>query len=462
MTVYGAGEYDVLSYQTDRTYVLELAPLTEEEREALRIEREEFVGERLSLNFQDIEVRSVLQLLADFTDINIVVSDSVTGNITLRLNNVPWDQALEIILQTRGLDKRVTGNVMYVAPTQEIAARERLILEAQRDRRELEPLRTEYIRLNFARAADLRDLMQTGRGDRDQRLGVLSDRGSVAVDAGTNTLIVQDVSDQIADVRRLVAELDQPLRQVLIETRIVIASDTYRRDLGARFGVAAGTRQGRSNIGLGSGIEDSSGIAEGIADGERFRPDFLNVALPALGGGAPSVGLSILRPNILLDLELSALQAEGRGEVVSNPRLITATGTTAVIKQGAEIPFETTRDGDRQVEFKDALLMTEVTPRITPDGNVIMDIKVTRDEPDFSQTVLGQPLISKREVDTQVMVASGETVVLGGVYEISSATSRNMVPFLGEVPFLGAFFRERTNTNEKAELLIFVTPRVLD
>lgn len=462
MIVNATGQYDVLAYQTDRTYVLELAPLSEEELEAQRLEREEYVGERLSLNFQDIEVRSVLQLLADFTDLNIVVSDSVRGNITLRLNNVPWDQALDIILTTRGLDKRVRGNVMYVAPAEEIAARERRDLEAQRDRRELEPLRTEFITVNFNQANNIERLLQTRRvTDRDRAVTFLSDRSSVAVDPRTNTLIIRDTQEQIEAIRRLVTTLDVPTRQVLIETRVVIADDNYRRELGARFGVSGGERQGRSNLGLSGTLEGASGISSGLATGTPGIPPLgqrLNTALPAGGGG--SIGFSVLRPNILLDLELSALQSEGRGEIISSPRVITANGQTATIKQGAEIPFRTLdAEGAPVTEWKDAFLETAVTPQITPNGNVIMDIKVSKNEP---VQIFGDTSISVREVETQVAVANGETVVLGGVYEISSSTNLEMVPFLGEVPFLKHFFRRNTNTNTKAELLIFVTPRVLD
>jgi type IV pilus assembly protein PilQ len=463
MIVSGRGDYDVLSYQTDRTYVLELAPITEDERLAQRLEREEFVGERLSLNFQDIEVRSVLQLLADFTDQNIVVSDSVGGNITLRLNNVPWDQALDLVLKTRGLDKRVTGNVMYVAPAAEIAARERLELETLRDREELEPLRTEFITVNFVQAVQLQDLIQTPSSDRDRRISFLSDRGSVAVDPRTNTLIVRDTQTQIDAIRRLVATLDVPTRQVLIETRIVIADDNYRRDLGVRFGVSGGTQQGRANVGTSGTLDGASGITSNLAGATTGIPGLdqrLNVALPA--ADAASVAFSILRPNILLDLELTALQTEGRGEVISSPRVITANGQKAVIKQGEEIPFLSIDQGTSNVQFREALLLTEVTPQITPNGNVIMDIKVTKDEVNFQRQVQGNPSISKREVETQVVVANGETVVLGGVYEITSTTNLEMVPFFGDIPFLGNLFKNRTNTNVKAELLIFVTPRVLD
>ena len=464
MVVNTTGEYDVLSYQTDRTYVLEVAPLSEAEREALRLERQEFVGERLSLNFQDIEVRSVLQLLADFTDLNIVVSDSVTGNITLRLNNVPWDQALEIILTTRGLDKRVTGNVMYVAPREEIAARERLELEALRDQEDLAPLRTEFISVNFTQAESIRMLIydRDGRGTggtgADRRMSFLSDRGSVAVDMRTNTLIVRDTAEQIEAIRRLVLRLDVPTQQVLIETRVVIADDNYRRDLGVRFGVSGGRQDGRTRLGTSGTLEGATGITSGA--GIPSLGDRLNVALPVTDGA--SVGFSILRPNILLDLELSALQTEGRGEVISSPRVITANGQKASISQGEEIPFLSIDQGTSNVEFREALLLTEVTPQITPNGNVIMDIKVTKNEVNFQRTVQGNPTISKREVETQVVVGNGETVVLGGVYEISSLTQLQSVPFFGDLPFLKHLFRNTVNANTKAELLIFVTPRVLD
>jgi type IV pilus assembly protein PilQ len=458
------GEYDVLSYQTDRTYVLEVAPLSEAEREALRLEREEFVGERLSLNFQDIEVRSVLQLLADFTDLNIVVSDSVTGNITLRLNNVPWDQALDIILTTRGLDKRVTGNVMYVAPREEIAARERLELEALRDQEDLAPLRTEFLSVNFTQAESIRQLIYDrdarGTAGVDRQMSFLSDRGSVAVDMRTNTLIIRDTQEQIEAIRRLVSRLDVPTQQVLIETRVVIADDNYRRDLGVRFGVSGGRQDGRTRLGTSGTLEGATGITSG--GGIPSLGDRLNVALPVTDALGSSIGFSILRPNILLDLELSALQVEGRGEVISSPRVITANGQKATISQGEEIPFLSIDQGTSNVEFRDALLLTEVTPQITPNGNVIMDIKVTKNEVNFQRTVQGNPTISKREVETQVVVGNGETVVLGGVYEITSLTQLQSVPFFGELPFLKHLFRNTVNSSNKAELLIFVTPRVLD
>ncbi|WP_026289519.1 type IV pilus secretin PilQ [Thioalkalivibrio sp. AKL12] len=458
MEIEARGEYEIISYQSDRQFVLEVAPISEAERQARAREEEEYAGERLSLNFQDIEVRSVLQLLADFTDLNIVVSDTVGGNITLRLNNVPWDQALDIILRARGLDKRMDGNVLYVAPSEEIAARERLEMEAERDRQELEPLRTEFVQINFAQAEQIASLIRGGDGGE-----FLSERGSITIDTRTNTLLVQDTQSRIEDVRRLVSTLDVPVQQVLIETRIVIAEDTFNRELGARFGISGTRGDRRTRVGGAGSIEGADAARDattggigGIAIGDR-----LNSSLPA-GGNAGQAGLSILRSGVLLDLELSALQVEGRGEIISSPRVITANGQTATIKQGEEIPFqEATASGATSTQFIEAVLSTEVTPQITPNGNVILDIKVTKDEPS-QRVILGVPGINKREVETQVFVGNGETVVLGGVYEIDSRTNLEKVPFFGDIPFLGNLFRNRSTENTKAELLIFVTPRVLD
>ncbi|WP_196799338.1 MULTISPECIES: type IV pilus secretin PilQ [unclassified Thioalkalivibrio] len=466
MEVEARGEYEILSYQSDRQFVLEVAPISEAERQARAREEEEFEGERLSLNFQDIEVRSVLQLLADFTDLNIVVSDTVGGNITLRLNNVPWDQALDIILRARGLDKRMDGNVLYVAPSQEIAARERMEMEAERDRQELEPLRTEFVQINFAQAEQIASLIRSDEGAQ-----FLSERGNVTIDSRTNTLLVQDTQSRIEDVRRLVSTLDVPVQQVLIETRIVIARDSFNRELGARFGVSGSRGEGRrTQLGAGGSLDGAS-AARGTSSGSRGAGELatgvelgnrLNSSLPA-GNDAGRAGISILRSGVLLDLELSALEVEGRGEIISSPRVITANGQTAYIKDGQEIPYqEATASGATSTQFIEALLATEVTPQITPNGNVILDIRVNKDEPDFAQAVLGVPTINKREVETQVFVGDGETVVLGGVYEIESSESLEKVPFFGDIPFLGNLFRNRATENAKAELLIFVTPRVLD
>ncbi|WP_028491874.1 type IV pilus secretin PilQ [Thioalkalivibrio sp. ALE19] len=452
MEVATEGEYEVVSYQSDRQYVLEVAPITEAERQAREEEEREFTGERLSLNFQDIEVRSVLQLLADFTDLNIVVSDDVDGNITLRLNNVPWDQALDIIMQSRGLDKRMEGNVLFVGPAEQIAARERQRMEAERDREELETLSTEFLQINFAQADQIASLIREG----DQR-GMLSERGNVAIDSRTNTLLIQDTRSRIDDIRRLVQNLDVPVQQVMIETRIVIAQDSFQRDLGARFGVAGTRQRGDTQMGATGSMSGADGIRGGSPDdvalGDRYVSN-----LPS-GGGAGA--FSILRRGLLLDLELSALQAEGRGEIISSPRVVTTNGQAASIEQGTDIPIlQQDEAGNTLTSLEEAYLATDVTPQITPNGNVIMDIRVTKDEP--NPNVGDQIGITRRSVETQVFVGDGETVVLGGVYEIDSSESVEQVPFFGDIPFIGNFFRNRSSDESKLELLVFVTPRILD
>ena len=454
MEVATEGEYEVVSYQSDRQYVLEVAPITEAELQAREEEEREFTGERLSLNFQDIEVRSVLQLLADFTDLNIVVSDDVDGNITLRLNNVPWDQALDIIMQSRGLDKRMEGNVLFVGPAEQIAARERQRMEAERDRQELEPLRTEFVQINFAQAGQIAELI---RGEEDR---FLSERGSMTVDSRTNTLLVQDTQRRIEDIRELVRNLDVQVQQVLVETRIVIAEDSFNRDLGARFGVT-GTRTRGDTSAAGTGSLTGADQARGGSPDDAALDNRLGSSLPADAANAGEFGFSILRRGLLLDLELSALQAEGRGEIISSPRVVTTNGQPAVIEQGQDIPIIVQDEaGNPNTELVEAYLSTEVTPQITPNGNVIMDIRVTKDEP--GDVVFDEVTINRRAVETQVFVGDGETVVLGGVYEIDSSEQVSEVPFLADIPFLGNFFRNRSSSEQKAELLIFVTPRVLD
>ncbi|MFP4245015.1 MAG: type IV pilus secretin PilQ, partial [Ectothiorhodospira sp.] len=449
------GEYDALSYQTDEEFTLEVKPLTEEEREALEKERFQYTGERLSLNFQDIEVRSVLQLIADFTDLNVVVSDSVSGNITLRLRNVPWDQALDIILETKGLDMRKNGNVIYVAPAEEIAARERLLMEAEQQASELAPLRSEFIQVNYARAEDVAGIIE-GEG-----ISFLSERGNLTVDSRTNTLLVQDTADKLEEIRQLVGKLDVPVQQVLIETRIVFATDDFDRELGMRFGVTGNRRNGDTIYSTGGRLEASDEMTGEAAENlnETGNPfpvgipelnDRLNVNMPVTGSGASGIGLSILRPDVLLDLELSALQLEGRGEIISSPRVITANGQTAVIKQGEKIPYEeATASGATSVEFIDAVLSTEVTPQITPNGNIILNIRVNQDNPG-SREVQGTPSIDTREVETQVFVRNGETVVLGGVYEVSTLEQLEKTPFLGDLPGIGNLFKRRSSSNAKA------------
>lgn len=459
VVVAASGRYDTLSYQMEDRFTLEVKPVTETEAEQIQRDRFTYTGERLSLNFQDIEVRSVLQLIADFTDLNVVVSDSVSGNITLRLRNVPWDQALDIVLRSRGLDMREAGNVIYVAPSEEIAAREKLEFENQQAVEELAPLRAEFIQVNYARAEDVAGII------RSERNTFMSERGSLTVDSRTNTLLVQDTEAKLNDIRRLVDRLDVPVQQVLIETRIVIASDDFAKDLGARFGVTGRGQTGNTTTGVGGNLSATDSIVGTTADFPAGRPSLanrLNVSMPVGVANQGQFALSILRPDVLLDLEISALQVEGRGEIISSPRVITANGQTARIQQGERIPYqEATSSGATAVQFIEAVLATEVTPQITPNGNIILNIKVNKDNPG-TLVVQGTPSIETREVETQVFVRNGETVVLGGVYEIDSLETLEKVPFFGDLPGIRHLFRRTGSSTRKAELLIFVTPKVVD
>lgn len=456
------GEYDYLAYQANEIFIVEVRSLSRQEKEALQKERLVFTGERLSLNFQDIEVRAVLQLLADFTGLNLVTSDTVEGRITLRLKNVPWDQALDIILKSKGLSKRQIDNVIMVAPTEEVAAREQLELESQQKIEELAPLRSDFVQVNYAKAEDLAALLKSD----ENRL--LSERGNVTVDVRTNTLLIQDTSAKLEDIRRLLQRLDIPVRQVLIESRIVIANNDFAKDLGVRFGANFDGSFG-DNFTLTAGalpghLDNSFGIAPGIEinseDGEN--QEGLMVNLPVT---APSGGLNFLVGKVgtyLLQLELTAMQTEGRGELISSPRVITSDQTQATIKQGVEIPYqEATSSGATKVSFKEALLKLDVTPHITPDDRVRMDLVINKDNPDFSRSVLGVPPIDTREIETTVLVDNGETVVLGGVFERTKQKNMEKVPFFGDIPYAGVLFRRNENIDNNNELLIFVTPKIL-
>jgi type IV pilus assembly protein PilQ len=463
MTISSNGDFEHLAYQTDRVYTIEVAPISKEEEEKKKKAKFGFTGERLSLNFQDIEVRSVLQLLADFTGLNLVVSDSVEGNLTLRLKNVPWDQAMDIILKTKGLDQRKAGNVILIAPTDEIAAREKLELEARAQVEELERLRTEYIKVNYAKAADLADLLKLADN------AILSPRGSVSVDERTNTLLVKDINSSLANVRTLLSELDIAVRQVLIESRVVIANDDFSKELGVRFGVSANSAGSGSVVGNGDVNAISSGTLSGvnsIANGNALSVgEGLNVNLPVQNpAGSFALALAKLPLGTLLELELSAAQVEGRGEVVSSPRVITADSHTARIEQGVEIPYLELDDGDATLSFRKAVLSLEVTPQITPDDRVIMDLDVHKDN--VGETVsfgagLSAPSIDTREVQSQLLVDNGQTVVLGGIYETVKADQVTRVPFFSDIPILGNLFKTTSVVDDRTELLIFVTPKIL-
>jgi type IV pilus assembly protein PilQ len=460
MAISSNGDFEHLAYQTDRVYTIEVAPISKEEEEKKKKQKFGFTGERLSLNFQDIEVRSVLQLLADFTGLNLVVSDSVEGNLTLRLKNVPWDQAMDIILKTKGLDQRKAGNVILIAPTDEIAAREKLELESRKQVEELERLRTEFIKVNYAKAAELADLLKL----KDNT--ILSPRGSVSVDERTNTLLVKDTNSSLSNVRILLSELDIPVRQVLIESRVVIANDDFSKELGVRFGVSNDSQGDFQSPGDSATASGSlSGINSLVNDNTFNAFDGLAVNLPVQNpAGSFALALAKLPLGTLLSMELSAAQIEGRGEVVSSPRVITADSHTARIEQGVEIPYLELDDGDATLKFRKAVLSLEVTPQITPDDRVIMDLDVHKDN--VGETVsfgagLSAPSIDTREVQSQLLVDNGQTVVLGGIYETEKANQVTRVPFFSDLPVIGNLFKTTTEIDDRTELLIFVTPKIL-
>jgi len=468
------GDFQQLAYQSDDEYVVEVQPLTKT-AVAASDDKKVYSGEKLSLNFQDIDTRAVLQLLADASGQNIVVSDTVKGSVTLRLQSVPWDQALDIVLRTKGLDKRRDGNVIIVAPADELASREKADLASKKDIRELAPLRTEYLQINYAKAADLALLLK-GSGNANS---VLSARGSVAVDERTNTLLLVDTSDGLDAIRKMVATLDIPVKQVLIESRLVIVNDDFERDLGVRAGYTGlhgngsnglfettGTAAG-TDIGLGSALTNlqSNGtvnpvaIPTGTSAANRY-----NVNLP-VANPAGSLAFMLLGSDYIVDLELSAAQAEGRGEVVSSPRVITANQKEAYIEQGTEIPYqEAASSGATTVSFKKAVLSLKVTPLITPDNRIILDLYVTKDSVGTVVVTSGGgnvPSIDTRKMSTRVMVGDGQTVVLGGILETDRSETVTKVPYLGDIPVLGHLFKSTTTINKKNELLIFVTPKIL-
>ena len=476
IVISAAGKYEQLAYQSDNEFTIEVNPAAAETEEGSTLfsETKEYEGQRLTLNFQDIETRAVLQLLAETSGRNIVVSDTVQGNVTLRLRNVPWDQALDIVMTTKGLDMRQNGNVIIVAPAEEIAARETADLEAKQAISELEPMYSEFLQVNYAKAADLASLISGESADGN---ALLSERGSIAVDARTNTLLVQDTAERLQDIRRMVTTLDVPIKQVLIESRIVVVNDDFARDIGIRWGITA-EEIGSDTLALttGTGVGANNYLAS-ILDAANDPTGQTPVEFPALterynvnlpiGDAAGRIGLAVLGSDFLVDLELSALEAEGAGEIVSTPRVITANQKEASIKQGVEIPYQqSASSGATTIQFKEAVLELTVTPQITPDNNIIMDLSVSKDNVGdiISTGGLGGtvPSIDTRSVETQVLVADGQTVVLGGIYETERRETVTKVPFLGDIPGIGRLFKSTQRVNNKAELLIFVTPRILE
>lgn len=472
ISISASGDYEQLAYQSDDQYVVEIQP--QRKVAAAQDEKPQYTGERLTLNFQEIETRAVLQLLADASGQNIVVSDSVTGNVTLRLQNVPWDQALDIVLRTKGLDKRKQDNVIIVAPQEELASREKADLAAKKDLQELAPLRSDYLQVNYAKAKDMELLIKSQGGT------LLSPRGNVSVDERTNTLLLQDTADRLADIRRLVATLDIPVRQVLIEARIVIVNDDFKRDLGARLGFTTAQANGSNGIWTTSGTATATDTAIGSAlsnlaskgtvspvsvpTGPSGAPQRYNVNLPA-PNPAGSLALGILGSNYIVDLELSAAQAETRAEVISSPRVITANQKEATIETGTEIPYQqSASSGATTISFKKAVLSLKVTPQITPDNRIILDLDVKKDTIGTITVASGGvnvPSIDTKEIVTQVLMNDGQTVVLGGVLETTHRDDQTKVPLLGDIPVLGALFKEQSKQNNKDELLIFVTPKIV-
>lgn len=459
ISIAASGEYEYLAYQTDNMFTVSVKPIAAEELERQRKTRFQYNGEKLSLNFQDIEVRAVLQLIADFTELNLVASDTVSGRITLRLQNVPWDQALDLILKTKGLDKRQIGNVMLVAPADEIAAREKLELEANKQVEELAPIRTEYITVNYAKAEEIAKLL-------NPQSGFLSPRGSVSVDQRTNTMVVQDTSAKLDEIRYMLEKLDIPVRQVMIEARIVVANSDVSEEIGVRWGLVgkdAGIRRTNMISGRSQGIE---GNLESLSQDNEWTFDENTLALDfgVVGKAASSIALGFWDADTgLIDLELSALESDGQANIVSTPKVLTADQQKARIAAGEEIPYqEASSSGATSTSFKEAVLSLEATPQITPDGRIIMDLVINQDTRTNTVLQSGIPVISKNEIQTSVIVDNGQTVVLGGVFTSEDSEATIKTPFLGDLPFIGRLFRKELQNNKKTELLVFVTPKIVN
>lgn len=459
------GLWEHSAYQTDSRFIVEVRPVVEDPNKLVQGDKRGYSGEKLSLNFQNVEVRSVLQVIADFTGLNIITSDTVSGNLTLRLKDVPWDQALDIILDSKGLDKRKNGNVVWIAPRDELATRDKLSLEAQQQIAELEPTRTESFQLNYQRAEAVQKLLS------DPTQKVLSKRGSAVVDPRTNILFVQDTGAKLEDVRRLIQKLDIPVRQVMIEARIVEASDSFSKNLGFRFGnVSSGLRgAGHStNVATTGRLEDFTNLfpASPTANSTTVFPTNLAINLPAaaIAGATPGAFALQVSNSLtgLLFLEISALEADGRGKVISSPRVVTADQVEAIIEQGTDIPFQqATSSGATSVTFKKAVLSLRVKPQITPDDDIIMNLQINKDNPRFDLPVVGGIPIDTKQVQTQVLVDNGGTVVIGGIYQQTLTNNVNKIPLLGDLPVLGGLFRNKSEVDNKNELLVFITPRVL-
>jgi type IV pilus assembly protein PilQ len=450
--------FDYLAYQTNNLLTISVKPLTKNEEDQIRKERFPYTGEKLSLNFQDIEVRTVLQIIADFTGFNLVASDTVDGSITLRLKNVPWDQALDIVLKSQGLAKQQIGNVLMVGPADQIANRQKIELEANRQVEEFSPLRTEFIQVRYAKATDLLALISAENS-------MLTDRGTASVDVRTNTIIIHDTTSSIESVRRAIKVLDVPVRQVLIEARIVVASTNVGEALGIRWGGGYGKVQGNNNIlSAGNNLDTVARFHNNVIPGATFEPVVLAetsvVNLGVASASASSFAIGIDAADYVLDLELSAMESDGRAEIISQPRVITADGQTAKILAGSEIPYEqASASGATTVTFKEAVLKLEVTPQITPDDRILMDLIIHKDA--IGEVINSIPTIDTNQLETQVLVNNGETIVLGGIFQSEDITQVDKTPFFGDLPVIGRLFRRTTHSEDKSELLIFITPRLV-
>ncbi len=462
ITIEPKGEWEHSAYQSDKRFIVDIKPLVEDPSKFSRAKK--YTGDKLSLNFQNVEVRAVLQVIADFTGLNIITNDTVTGNLTLRLKDVPWDQALDIILQSKGLSMRKNGTVVLIAPSDELATKEKLELESKQQILDLEPLRTETFPLKYQRAENIIKILT------DDKQRILSKRGSAVIDPRTNTLFLQDTPTKMDEIRLILAQIDVPVRQVMIESRIVEASDSFSKNLGIRLGINQRdsyplSRSGSAQVTIGGQIEAPGFVTGQAADIPTFNQQALNVnfAAGALGGfrsGALSFVLFNSALGRFLNLELSALQADGRGKIISNPRVVTADQMEATIEQGTEIPFlQASSSGATSISFKKAVLSLKVKPQITPDDNVIMDLRVTKDSRGLD-TIAG-PAIDTKQITTQVLVENGGTVVIGGIYTEDERTTVTKIPVFGDLPFIGALFKNTQKRDDKTELLIFVTPRIL-
>ena len=462
MVITPRGAWEHSAYQTDNKFILEVKKVADD---ANRLVQPGFAGEKLSLNFQNVEVRAVLQVIADFTGLNVITSDTVGGSLTLRLKDVPWDQALDIILQSKGLDMRKTGNVVWIAPRDELATREKLALEARAQISDLEPLRTESMQVNYQKAAEFQKLLS------DPAQKILSKRGSAVVDVRTNTVFVQDTSIRLEEIRKLLKQIDIPVRQVMIESRIVEANDTFSRNLGARLGFNDTTAQGfrvgsgnGTNALVGGSLANSAAATGQSATAGTFNDSlFVNLPAQGLSGANPGVFSFLLfndKSTKFLNLELSALQADGKGKIISSPRVITADKIEATIEQGTEIPYQqATSSGATSVSFRKATLSLKVKPQITPDDNVIMNLRVNKDS--VGQNTLSGPAIDTKQVVTEVLVENGGTVVIGGIYTQDERSTTTKVPVLGDLPYVGFLFKNNQRVDDRRELLIFISPKIL-